>query len=170
MSNAWFVLFCNAQAMTWRGGCFALEEGVREQGYQTYTPVERRYIRHQRRRREIVRSVLGPYVFVRFDRESDDWPQLLNVDGVHEILQNQDVPVRVKDDDIDKLKRAESAGVFDYVAVKSPFKINDKVQICEGAWSGLMAKVLSASPRKRVRILLCALGVMEVDPCILRKV
>ena len=66
--------------------------------------------------------------------------------------------------------RAEDAGVFDYTTEKSPFEEGDLVEIMEGPFNGLIAKVLSAHPRKRAKLLLNTLGSLVQDPCFLRKI
>ena len=171
MSAAWYVAFVNGSTLHWRGSCFALEEDIREIGIETYAPVERRFVIQRRRKHEIIRPVLGPYVFCRFNREQDNWMPLLNIPGIHDILHSsEDLPQSVPDVQVAQLQRAEKAGLFNYTTAKSPFNIGDSVQICDGVWSGLMAKVQSASPRKRIKILLAGLGIASVDACILQKV
>ena len=170
---AWFVVFGNWAKMRWIvdvdfGGCFRLQRDIMALGFETFAPAERRYVSWRKRKRESITPAFGSYVFVRFDRELDSWGQIFDVNGVHDIIRTGNIPIRVPDFEMNTLLAAERGGLFDYVA--SPFSEGQTVEITEGPWMGLVGHVRSASPRKRVKILLNALGMMEIEPHFLRKV
>ena len=169
----WFVVFGNWAKMRWIidadfGGCFRLQRDIMALGFETFAPAERRWVSWRKRKRESITPAFGSYVFVRFDRELDAWGQIFDVQGVHDVIRTGNIPIRVPDQEINMLLAAERGGLFDYVA--SPFSTDQVVEITEGPWMGLIGKVRSASPRKRVKILLNALGMMEIEPHFLRKV
>ncbi len=175
LGMAWFVVFASPAEMHWSklplGWDFPVVSRIEAEGYETFVPVERRTIIRNRKKREQIKPLLGSYVFVRFDREADDWGNILSVQGVHDILSNaNDLPLRVPDLEIAKLRRLSEAGVFDFTKPRSAFREGDTVRIEDGPFAGLIAKVRSASPKKRIRLLLDGLGKLEIDPSQLVKV
>lgn len=149
--------------------CFNAERDVIEAGFETFAPMETR-VKIRRGRKTITRSPLfGSYIFVRIDREADNWPALIDCGDVDDILRVMGIPVRIPDELVDLFQRAEQAGAHDYSAEKSPFSAGEEVEIAEGPFAGTIAKIKSARPRQRVKLLLQALGTIDVDPCFLRK-
>lgn len=185
--RGWFIAATSPFAMHWtrrphfvgcRHGiyesrdveCFAAERDMLNLGFETFFPVERRYKRTRQRKVERITSLFGCYGFVKFDPAADDWEQLIDLESVFDIFRNGDTPIRIPDEAMFRIQRAEDAGVFDYTTEKSPFEEGDLVEIMEGPFNGLIAKVLSAHPRKRAKLLLNTLGSLEQDPCFLRKI
>lgn len=172
--RAWFVAFVDMARMHRKsdprfGHCFAIESDILDLGFETFVPVERSHRIARQRKIEQIRPLFGPYVFVRFDRECDDWGNIHNLWHVHDILKSLDVPVRIPDQFIAQLRMAEQAGMFDFVAEKSPFSQGDDVEIMAGPLAGLIGKIRSARPRQRAKLILQAFGGVEIDPCYLRK-
>lgn len=173
---AWFVAVCSPFEMHWTTdkdgkGYFPVERRINELGFETYVPVETRNVVRNRRKFERVTPLLGAnYIFVRFDRERDDWGHILADRGIHDILGAMKIPQRIPDLLIERIRREEDAGVFDFTKPYCAFASGDDVEIKEGPFAGLMAKVRSASPKKRVRLLLAGLGSAEIDPAFLAKV
>lgn len=144
-------------------------EVAKECGVPVYFPVEKRNAVRRGRRVKIDRPLLPGYVFVQFDRE--DPHQRAHLEGLRGslgVLCNLDIPMRVPDAVIERLKIAEGAGMFDYTGV-SPFAPGESVEIVDGPFAGWIAKIKSASPRKRARLLMGALGEVEIDAEFLRK-
>jgi transcription antitermination factor NusG len=145
--------------------------------YPTYLPLERRIVIIRGRRMKKDRPLISGYLFVQVDIATDkNWGKLgkqtQGNDGLRGsmgMLKNNDKPVVVPDRVIERIKTAENAGIFDYTG-RSPFQLGDKVEITEGPMAGLIGKIKSASPRKRARLLLGALGEAEIDTAYLRKV
>lgn len=139
-------------------------------GFGAFYPVMSRS-KVKRGRRVIINDPLFPgYLFAHFDREKDDWGKIEDINGVISILRNGLLPSRVPDNAIEHLRNAEAAGVFDYTKPGSAFREGESVEITEGPFAGLIAKVRAASPKKRVKILLDTFGKIEIDPGFLRKV
>ena len=172
---AWFVAFAAPSEMHWsldqdRRGYFPAERSIEELGFECFVPRETRKIKRRGRRGEQVNPVLGAYIFVRFDRERDDWHAIRHIPGIHGILSSLDIPIRVADGVVQYFQRCEAAGVFDFTKPRSAFKDGDDVEIKEGPFAGLIGKVRSASPKKRIRVLLDGLGKLDIDPGFLAKV
>lgn len=142
-------------------------EDIRELGIEAFCPMEIRAKRERGRRIEKQSPLIPGYLFVHFDRERDGWEAIYDIDGVMDILSNADMPLRVPDADMERLKRAYEAGVFDYTR-PAALGEGQPVEIMEGPFAGLIARVRCASPNKRVKVLLEALGTIEIDLCALR--
>jgi transcription antitermination factor NusG len=169
---AWFVAFVSPLEMQRskdREGnfFFPVERRINEASFETYVPIEvkKEYKRGKHLRRE--HPVLGPYVFVRFEPcRARDRSAILNTEGVHSLLGAMDVPQRVPDGLIQALRRAEEAGLFG----GEGFKAGDRVEILDDRFSGLIARVKSASKKKRVQLILAELGTIELDAHQVRKI
>lgn len=178
LGRAWFVVFVSSNEMRWSkdkhgNWDFPVVRRIEEEGFETFVPVEQRTIVRRGRKQVQTVPLFGSYVFVRFDREADDWG-ILNgddIEGVHFIIQDTfNIPIRVPDKEIDRLRRAELAGAFDLTKPCSIFQEGDDVEIREGPFAGLIAKVRSAHPHKRVKLLLEGLGRLEIEAGCLTKV
>ena len=163
---AWFVVSVEWAKMRWNGDLFKVERDIRALGFQTFAPAQHQLKIVRQRRRVLVTPAFGCYLFVRFDRELDDWGQILGVRGVYGVLSNAYMPMRIPDIVIERIRRAEQAGAFGLKALEP----GTLVEIMEGPWSGFIAKVLAASPKKRAKLLLGSIGKLDIDPCFLRKV
>lgn len=112
----------------------------------------------RRRQRIVISEPLFPsYLFAQIETD-DDWNATKTCKGVSYIIPNSGRPVAILNRAIEILKMAEKAGAFDFRAGKSKFQPGDNVEILTGPFTGLIAKVQSASPRKRVKILMKLLG------------
>lgn len=137
--------------------------------YHVFLPVLSRTSIKRKKRIIISDPLFTSYLFVKIN-ENDNLSHLEQCKGIEYVIR---IP-SIKDQQIiDHLKLAESAGAFDYTKPQSDFEIGETVQIQEGPFAGLIAKVQSASPRKRVRILMNLLGGIvesETEACNLQKV
>lgn len=142
---AWFVCYCHIKCE--RRAAF----GLNAMGIETYLPVQVR----QRVRRGVVRKyeipVFTRYLFVRFDPNKGLEGSIKGTDGIAELLENNEIPVRVPDRVIEAIKRAEQNGVFSKQANLNP---GDKVRVPEGPFADLMGKVASVTPSKKIKVLL----------------
>lgn len=177
IGRAWFVCMVSPVGVRWDGRDFPAARAIEQLSFETYVPRATRKIIHRGRRIVRVSSLLGCYIFVRFDRERDDWGVIRRpeefgkggIDGVHGII--RDIfgnPCRVPDIQVDRLRRAEEAGAFDFTR-QSAFSPGDTVRITEGPFAGFIAKVRSASPQKRVRLILGNLGEAQIDPAFIER-
>lgn len=161
LGRAWFVAAVEPQR-EWR-----VEGEMRQLGYGTFCPAESRCKVRRGRKVWTHEPLFRGYVFTHFDRERDPWGNISKIRGVIDLLRNGIMPVQVPDRDMQRLQDAVSTGVFDREATLKP---GEDVEITEGPFQGLIAKVKSAEPRKRAKILLAALGSIEIDLYYLRRV
>ena len=173
----WYVLFVGFHFMQriadeFFGHCFRAERDILDLGFETFVPVETRTKLVRNVKERIINPIFGPYIFVRIDKNKDEWGKMMTVQGVIDILPSKYSPSHIPDTIIDYFKYCVAMGVFDYSKPKAQceFQPNEKVEFLDGPLAGLIGKVKSASPRKRVKILLNALGTIEADPSNLRKV
>lgn len=153
-------------------GLFEIEKEIAKLGFDGYVPKEKRFIRRRGRQVKIINALIPGYAFVFFDADRDEWEKLLDIDGVIDVLQQNEIPVRIGGKDtgvIDRIRRAEMAGAFDYTIPTSAYGVGDRVEIKEGPFAGLIAKIKSATAKKRVKIIMDFFGTVEIDPCFLVK-
>lgn len=126
-----------------------------------------------RRQKRIIVSIplFGNYIFAGISND-DDWNAVKSCKGTSYILQNDGKPAIIPKRAIEILKMAEKAGAFD-LTKKTKFQEGDDVEILDGPFAGVIAKVQSASPRKRVKILMNFLSgevSTDIDDTHIRKV
>lgn len=150
---------------------FAAERDVMDLGFETYIPRMRRTKVYRGRRLKVVEPLLVGYIFVAFDRLLDSWGEIETVDDAWGLLKQGLIPSAVRVGELDRLRAAEVAGLFDFTRHGLSYGEGDTVEIADGhALAGLRAIVKSATGKKRIKVLLKSLGVLDIDPSFLRKV
>lgn len=156
---AWHVAYTAPQAEG------VVADGIKAIGLDCYVPVSRCNKVVRRRRVEIERPLFSRYVFFGVPGLTP-WRDVLDVDGVEDVLRNNDVPSRLPVAWIDTLRKMEGAGAFDKRPdAAAPFKIGEVVRISDGPFSGLnatvqafMTKLRNVHADRRARVLLDFLG------------
>ncbi|HET7156089.1 MAG TPA: transcription termination/antitermination NusG family protein [Hyphomicrobiaceae bacterium] len=153
-------------------------------GHQVFVPAERVWTIRRGRRVQACKPLFPGYIFPRVDPYREDWSRLRGIDGVIDVLgaprEHDGIPSHVPDAAIDALRKAQDAGVFDRTKVAPDgYAIGETVRISEGPFAGhnaaiqaFVAKMRSATARKRARLLVQFLGRMcqtEVDVTALEK-
>jgi len=165
--NAWYVVYCTIK------GEFRAKLALEAQGFTVFLPVEKKWVRHARRRSHAIRPLFSRYLFVRFDINRDHWYAIKRTDGVEAILTNDSIPVRVPGSIIEDLRAAQAMGVFDQTVKELDLKEGDQVRIASGPFKHFVARVQEAKSRKRVDILLQLFGserILRFSAEMLRKV
>jgi len=162
LGRAWHVVTTSPRTE------FSVERELLNLGFDAYTPrakfrkILRGHVSHEER------ALFVGYVFAMFDVEREEWfGPITETDGVRGILSNNQIPCRVSAGEIERLRRAQLAGVFDLTHPGASFAEGSAVRIEEGPFSGFIAKVKSATAKKRVKVLLEFLGgrtEVEIDP------
>ena len=166
LGAAWHVVMTNIKCE------FRAKMGLQARGFAVYLPVEKRIVRHARRKEQRLFPLFRRYLFVAFDIERDEWYEpIRTTDGVADLLcyprlpasrtRNADVqwiPLQVPNAQIEALRRKEAAGDFDYTNPASAFHVGEAVRVAQGALAGLNAIVHATPPNKRVELLLDLLG------------
>lgn len=176
IGRAWHVCYVFAKSE------FRVRAGLRADGFDVYCPVEKRFVKHARRKEIRERPLFPGYLFVGFDPDRDHgWhSRITSVDGVMEILSHGKVcgldvewiPVRVGAETIERIRRKEAAGDFDYTKSTCAFTPGETVRIADGPFAGLDAIVHSTPDNKKVEVLLDLLNrktVVKLQPSELEK-
>lgn len=171
----WFVAVCAPQQNK------RAKIGIEGIGHEVYMPLERVRKKVRGKMALIERPLFGAYLFFSLDPHKQEWSPILGVDGVEDILRNNQMPSRVPAAWIDLMRKAERYGEFDRTPESpQPFKIGETVRIGEGPFSGMhaimqefMAKLKSSTATKRARVLVEFFGrsmETEVEVCTLERV
>ena len=127
----------------------------------------------KRNRRIVISDPLFPsYLFLSFSTDGE-WNKISNCKEIEYIYENNGIPSPIPEREINKFLEADKAGLFDLTKPKAQFQEGESVEITEGPFAGFIAKVRSASPSKRVKLLLSLLGgsvTTSADACNLRRV
>lgn len=174
IEKSWFVAAVESPTLVWTQGKFAIERKINGLGFQTFIPWEERTEIKRNRRIKAYRPVFGPYIFVQFDRENDSWGELRpyndrhgdGIKGFIDILKNNNVPMRIPDLVMSRIRNAFDLGLFN----SSPLPKGTSVEIMEGPFASLIGIIKSTSKKRRVKVLLKHLGLLDLDPAYLRKV
>ena len=135
--------------------------GMEDLGYPVFCPMQRSYKRTRGRKVATDSPLFPGYFFTQFDRDTDGWGEIDHIDGVLGILRNGTTPIRIPGTDIDRLRVAESIGVFDKT---KPPKVGIEVEATDGPFAGWIGKIVRARSSDRVDVLLGFLGgVVEVN-------
>ncbi len=164
---AWHVVYTSPQ------GEGIANKSIRALGFDAYMPLERTVRIVRRRKVEVERPLFSRYLFVGVEM-LDDWKAVLDLDGVEDVLRNNDIPSRVPVAWIEMLRKLEGLGSFDRRKnAPTPFQIGEMVRVSAGPFSGLNARIesfaarlKSASKEQRAKVLLDFLGQqtrMEMD-------
>lgn len=152
---------------------FKAEEDIRQLGFDAYVPRCRRFRMIGRRKAIAEWPLIAGYVFVYFDKDNGAWKELHEVDGVEGILCSANVPCLAKLADIERLRRSENAGAFDFTIANTLFKIGDRYRIAEGPFADFIARFRSASSKRRAKIAIeffSGLIEAEIDVCNLAQI
>jgi transcriptional antiterminator RfaH len=148
MTN-WFVLFTDSRCEQ-----ETAHDIQTDTGFEAYTPIEL-YKTFRRGQKAIVARALFPrYLFARFD-PSDNWPALLDVDGVRDVLRNNGSPSPLPDVIVPKLQRMQQLGLFDHTKSPNPFPPGSSAMTDDdGPFAELIGKVLRVRTGDRVDLLI----------------
>ena len=133
-------------------------ENLRRQGYATYLPRHRRWVRHARRRELVWRPLFPGYLFVGIDRAVMGWRPVRSTIGVAGIVCGGDEPVPVADAIIALLRARERDGAFDERSPVQGLKAGDEVRLSDGPLADLVGRIAAAAANDRVVILFEFLG------------
>lgn len=162
---AWFVVAVAPRRE------FAVERDVMDLGYETYIPRMTRRVFYKGRRLTRVEPLLSGYIFVQFDPLIGEWGAIEDCDDVWSVLKHADIPTAVRAGELELLRQAEVAGLFDFSRPGLSYGEGDTVEIGDGhPFAGLRAIVKAATSKKRIRLILKSLGMLDIDPMFLRKV
>lgn len=162
LGRTWFVLTVDDNSQG------SVCEDLKYLCYETFNPQRTQRRIKAGRKIDEVRPVFGGYLFVKFDRDRDDWGGISSLEGVRGILSScEGIPVQIPDGIMRQLIDWDSTGYFD---ASNKLQPGEEVEITSGPLQGLFAKVKSAKARKRGKVVLeYLLGAVEIDTAFLRR-
>lgn len=116
--------------------------GLYELGYRTFYPKSRRWVSHARVRKAKETPVLGRYIFVELDRQSDrqSFHAIRSVNGIESLVGPMGIPTPFPHHWVDGLRSRYMAGEWDEVA-KGHFPVGARIRIVEGEFNEMLATV-----------------------------
>lgn len=163
----WFVVVCNPKCER------RAQLGLRRAGYQTYLPVERKYVVRSRRKVETENPLLPRYLFLglrSYGQEGgQDLYKLRGIDGVEKVVRFEGEPLKVHHKRLEILREREREGEFDHIkraeeekarrkALKAKCRPGARVSLLTGPMTGLQAVVQRVQSGGRIEVLLEFLG------------
>lgn len=130
---------------------------IERQEFEAYCPMILRTRRHARKVEQVKRPLFPSYIFVRLNRDMDQWRPLLSTRGVQSLVRFGDKLGFLPDSFVENLRAHDQAGdLLQEVAPK--IKPGDEVTLTEGPFQNVIAKVLSLPEKERVWVLLDMMG------------
>jgi transcriptional antiterminator RfaH len=163
----WFVVVCNPKCER------RAQLGLRRSGYQTYLPVERKYVVRSRKNVETENPLLPRYLFLglrAFGQEGgQDLYKLRGIDGVEKVVRFEGEPLTVHYKRLEILRDREREGEFDHIkraeeekarkkALRAKCRPGAHVSLLNGAMAGLHAVVQKVQSGGRIEVLIDFLG------------
>lgn len=151
---SWYAVYANIR------GEYRAQAGLRERGFDAYCPSLTRWIRHSRKKIEVIRPVLPRYVFVGMDRDCQSFHTIRQTDGVESLVGVCGAPVAIPYAWISGLRTAETLGEFDETKPKNQLVIEPgkPVRVIVGPFTGFVGRIIEARGPKRVTVLLQEMG------------
>jgi transcription antitermination factor NusG len=141
-----------------------IAEALGRRGIEAYVPWARamRRIRRVRKPREVVRPVIGGYVFARVDDRR--WLVLRQITGIFGAVGVDGTALVVPEAEIARVRAAEAAGVFDRMeaarsrdgapAARTIVRVGDRVTVYGGVLAGWTGQVVDPCQSGGVRALI----------------
>ena len=150
-SRSWYLVVTKPQSE------FKAQENLLRQGYETYLPLVQ--TSHRRNGKNIKRTnaFFPRYLFIRLDKEMDDWSPIRSTIGVAGMVRFGGLPAVVPENMIINLKKNENElGLQSFE--KKKLKVGDKVEIIDGVFEGYKAIYQKMKNADRVSVLLDIVG------------
>jgi transcription antitermination factor NusG len=149
----WFVVCTEVKAE------FRASEAARAKGFTVFMPIEKRWKKHARRKKESLLPLMPRYFFVAFDPNKEGWTVLLSINGVEGVLSSATgVPIAVPAEIVEDLQLIESMGQFDETKAVSRMQPGDKLKVVKGPFVDFIVDFIAEYPDKRVEVLLRLFG------------
>ena len=128
-------------------------ENLERQGYSTYLPVT--HVRTRQRGRAFTRiaPMFPRYLFIRLSAGVDDWGPIRSTLGVTSIVRFGQLPAKVPDSLISKLRDREDEAGIQVLPVRK-LSAGDRLRIAEGPLEGYEGLFYAHSSRDRVVLLI----------------
>ncbi len=122
------------------------------QGFLTFSPMQKKTVRHARQLKNVLRPVFPGYLFVQFGAERGDWRKINSTFGVARLVSfEKSAPAPVPDSLIAGLRARCDAQ--DCLRAPDDLKIGEKVRMVAGAFAGFVGEVENLIGEERIRLL-----------------
>ncbi len=150
-AKKWYVVYCKPRQED------VARRNLEHQAFETYLPRVRQRRRRLNRRVMVIEPMFPRYLFVRLDRERDNWGPIRSTLGVTSLVRFGQFPAPVPDNLIEILReREDEQGVQE---LPSPeWRRGDTLRIAEGSMAGYEGIFLARSGKDRVVVLLDIMG------------
>lgn len=146
-SADWFVVYTKAQLEV------TAQEHLTRQNFETYLPMVETRKRRQGQLVSMIKPFFPRYLFVRFNRDTDDWSPVRSTRGVCGLVKFDGVPKPVPSSLINGLKRNEDEEQLQ--RYKQPdWQPGDEVAIEQGPFAGYSCIFQQRRSADRVAVLL----------------
>ena len=122
------------------------------QGFLTFSPMQKKTVRHARKLKNVLRPVFPGYLFVRFGADNSDWRKINSTFGVARLVGfEKSVPAPIPDTLIAGLQ----ARCDDQDCLHAPddLEIGERVRVVAGAFAGFVGEVENLIGEERIRFL-----------------
>ncbi len=158
----WYAVRC-------RGGAERkAADGLREMGFDVYTPMETRFRRDPKTRQavNVEHPLIPSYLFVGVKTWGPRIYEVQSVEPVHDVVRyasREAAPIRPRF--VDELRARQAAGEFDFTPKRKTIKEGGQALILTGSFQGHIGKVLSVPPEGRAQIMLSGIfaGTVTID-------
>lgn len=151
MKERWYLVYCKPRQES------TAQRHLTRQGYTTYLPLMRERRRRLARRVAVVAPMFPRYLFIRLNRETDNWAPIRSTIGVVSVVRFGQAAAAVPDDLIALFRQREDAEGIQQLPAEE-FRQGTKVRITDGGFAGYEGIFLAHSGRDRVTVLLEVLG------------
>lgn len=125
---------------------------LERQGYHVFLPLHPKKVKVGRVIKEVTRAFFPAYVFVRFNRTTQNWRPINGTLGVKHLVCFNQIPAQVPAGIMQALfARLEPNGLIQPMPILSP---GDTVRISHGPFMGQIAKIEALPSQERARLLL----------------
>lgn len=131
--------------------------GISQLGFPTFYPLHRRTRIHNHRIESLIGPLFPRYIFVQFDRDKDEWGDILSTKGVRDVLRNCDgKPCQVPDQVMAEMKTRLDASP-EAVQPDPIYSVGQRVKITDGVLEGFEA-LFEGSAQQRTYAMLEIIG------------
>ena len=122
------------------------------QGYEVFSPLRPRTVRHARRTATLLAPVFPGYLFVSFDRTAASWRSINGTTGVRHLIAAADEPLPLPNGFVEGLAQlADARGV---VSFAPDLKVGEKVQLVCGPFAQRIGTLQSLDAKGRITVFL----------------
>lgn len=125
---------------------------LERQDYRVFLPLHTKKVKVGRATKEVTAAFFPAYLFVNFDRATQNWRPINGTFGVKQLVCFNQIPAQVPRGIMDALfARLEPNGLLQTTPSLTP---GDKVRIADGPFAGQIAQIEALPSSDRARLLL----------------